>query len=179
MVCPHCIMVVRDQLVKMGFRPSQVNLGEVIFPEPLSAVQREKIARMLLPFGFKLMDDKRKQLIEKIKNTVIELVHRNNSLLKVNLSDYLTEKLPYSYTYLSNLFSEIENITIEKYFIAQKIERAKELLVYNELTLNQIADLLNYSGVAHLSAQFKKVTGLTPSHFKKIKENRRKPLDQL
>ena len=119
--------------------------------------------------------------IEEIKRVIIELIHHNqlNDNLKINLSDYLSEKLHYEYTYLSTLFSEIENTTIEQFYIAQKIERIKELLVYDELSLNKIADQMGYSSSAYLSAQFKKVTGLTPSHFKKVKEERRKPLDQV
>jgi AraC-like DNA-binding protein len=129
--------------------------------------------------GFELIDDKKSRIIEKIKNTIIQLVHHQDSGLKNNLSEVLSSELHHDYNYLSNLFSEIEGTTIEKYFIAQKIERVKELLVYDQLSLSEIAFQLNYSSVAYLSNQFKKVTGLTPSHFKQIKENKRKPLDQL
>lgn len=179
MVCNRCIMVVRDQLNKMGIEPVSVELGEVILKEKLTDTSRQAIKEILHPLGFELIDDKRIQLIEQIKNAIIELVHYRNNELKVNLSEYITRKLNHDYSYLSKLFSEISNTTIEKYFIAQKIERVKELLVYDELSLNQIADMLNYSSTAHLSAQFKSVTGLTPSHFKQMKGNRRKPLDQL
>ncbi|MCC8153439.1 MAG: AraC family transcriptional regulator, partial [Tannerellaceae bacterium] len=134
----------------------------------------------LTAVGFELLDDKRTQLIEKIKSIIIELVHHENSDLKINLSDYLTDKISsHTYHYLSNLFSETETITIEKYFIAQKIERVKELLAYDELTLNEIADQLNYSSTAHLSTQFKKITGLTPSQFKKRIHKNRTPLDSI
>ncbi|GAB1358490.1 hypothetical protein MASR1M31_02680 [Porphyromonadaceae bacterium] len=129
--------------------------------------------------GFELIDDRRTRIIEQVKNAVVELVHRDNAMLKVNLSDYVSDKIHQDYSSISHLFSEVENTTIEKYFIAQKIERVKELLVYDELTLNEIADLMNYSSAAHLSAQFKKITGLTPSHYKRIKENRRIPLDKI
>ena len=179
MVCNRCIMVVHDQLVKLGFEPFSVELGLVIFQEELLPRQKETIKKMLESFGFELIDDKRIRLIERIKSVIIELVHDKNNHLTMNLSDYIVDKVHHDYSYISNLFSEIEHTTIEKYFIAQKIERVKELLVYDELSLNEIADLLNYSSVAHLSAQFKKVTGLTPSYFRKIKENKRKPLDQV
>lgn len=179
MVCNRCIMVVRDQLLKLGIEPVSVTLGEVTLKDKLTDASREEIKNTLEPLGFELIDDKRIQLIEQIKNTIIELVHYKSNDLKINLSDYITEKLNHDYSYLSKLFSEINNTTIEKYFIGQKIERVKELLVYDELSLNEIADLLNYSSTAHLSAQFKSVTGFTPSSFKKMKGNRRKPLDQL
>ena len=179
MVCNRCIMVVGEQLTKLGINPVSVELGQVTLQERPGTDEKEKIREVLESLGFELIDDKRTRLVEQIKNAIIELIHKDNNLLKVNLSDYLTDKLHYEYSSLSNLFSELENTTIEHYFIAQKIERVKELLVYDELSLKEIADLLNYSSIAHLSAQFKKVTGLTPSHFKQIKENKRKPLDQV
>jgi AraC-like DNA-binding protein len=129
--------------------------------------------------GLELMDDKKAVLIEKIKNVIIELVHHSDELPKVNFSDYLSEKLHYDYTYLSNLFSEVQGITIEKFSIAHKIERVKELIIYNELSITEIAWKLNYSSVAHLSNQFKKVTGLSPSHFKKLKGERRIPVEEI
>ena len=141
--------------------------------------KKNRLVTELEAVGFYLIDDKKSRLIEQIKTLVIELVHYNSNNLKINLSDYISEKLHHDYNYISNLFSEVEGTTIEKYFITQKIERVKELLVYDELTLNEIADQLNYSSTAHLSAQFKKVTGFTPSYFKKIKENKRKPLDEV
>ncbi|KKX47548.1 AraC family transcriptional reguator [Sphingobacterium sp. IITKGP-BTPF85] len=131
------------------------------------------------PLGFEVIDDKKCRIIERIKNIIIELVHNRDSDIKTNLSDVLSNKLHHDYNYLSNLFSEVEGTTIEKYFIAQKIEKVKELLVYDELSLSEIAFRLNYSSVAYLSNQFKKVTGLTPSHFKQIKEDKRKPLDEV
>jgi AraC-like DNA-binding protein len=172
-------MVVRDQLGKMGIKPVSISLGEVVLNERLTDNKKKEVGEMLISFGFELIDDKRKQLIEKVKNTIIELVHQNNNSIRINLSDYISDITHHDYSYISNLFSEVENTTIEKYFIAQKIERVKELLVYDELSLSEIADLLNYSSPAHLSAQFKKVTGLTPSYFKQIKENKRKPLDKI
>jgi len=151
----------------------------VTLSHPLPDEQRKKLSNSLQCLGFSLIDNKRARMIEQIKTAIIELVHYNDNNLKVNLSDYLSDKMKHDYNYISNLFSEVEGTTIEKYFIAQKIEKVKELLVYDELTLNEIAYKLNYSSVAHLSAQFKKVTGLTPSHFRQVKINKRKPLDQV
>ncbi|MDU1892764.1 MAG: AraC family transcriptional regulator [Dysgonomonas sp.] len=179
MVCNRCIMVVQQQLIKLGIEPTEVKLGTVTFNKDLTPQNIIDIKKDLEPLGFELIDDKRIRIIEQIKNIIIELVHQNNNSLKTNLSDYITNKVHHDYSYISNLFSDFENTTIEQYFIAQKVERVKELLVYDELSLNEIADLLNYSSPAHLSSQFKKVTGLTPSHFKKIKEQKRKPLDKI
>lgn len=179
MVCNRCIMVVKSELEKLRISPVSIILGEVTLSGGLSPQQKDALSKKLEGLGFALIDDRRARLIEQIKNAIIELVHYNNNDLKVNLSDYISDKLHHDYNYISNLFSEIEDTTIEKYFIAQKIERVKELLVYDELTLNEIAFKLNYSSVAHLSSQFKKVTGLTPSHFKQIKTTKRKPLDEV
>lgn len=179
MVCNRCIMVVRSQLEQLGLQPVSVELGIAVLPDKVTDKVHHAVKEALEPFGFELIDDKKSQMIEQIKDTIIELVHYNDSDLKVNLSDYLTSKFNRDYSSLSKLFSEITNTTIEKYLIAQKIERAKELLVYGELSLNEIADKLNYSSAAYLSAQFKSLTGLTPSYFKKIKENKRKPLDEV
>jgi AraC-like DNA-binding protein len=179
MVCDRCKMVVKSELEKLGISPSNVELGEITLDKPLSDDQRYRIKNTLEPLGFELIDDKKSRLIEQIKTLIIELVHYNNNDLKINLSDYLSDKLHHDYNYISNLFSEIEGTTIEKYFIAQKIEKVKELLVYDELSLSEIAFRLNYSSAAHLSNQFKKVTGLTPSHFKEVKTNKRKPLDKV
>jgi YesN/AraC family two-component response regulator len=137
------------------------------------------VEKLLESLGFEIIDDKKSRIIEKIKNTIIDLVHHQDNDVKINLSDVLSDKLHHDYNYLSNLFSEVEGTTIEKYFIAQKVEKVKELLVYDELSLSEIANRLNYSSVAYLSNQFKKVTGLTPSHFKQIKEDKRKPLDKV
>ncbi len=179
MVCNRCIMVVKNQLEQLGLQPVSVELGIAILPDKITDEVYHAVKVSLEPFGFELIDDKKSQMIEQIKDAIIELVHYNDNDLKVNLSDYLTTKLNRDYSSLSKLFSEVTNTTIEKYLIAQKIERAKELLVYGELSLNEIADKLNYSSAAYLSAQFKSITGLTPSHFKKIKENKRKPLDEV
>lgn len=179
MVCDRCKMVVRSELEKLGITVLNVDLGEVTLSSPLSDLQKIQIQKTLAPIGFEIIEDKRSRLIEQIKTLIIELVHYNDNDLKINLSDYLSEKLHHDYNYISNLFSEIEGSTIEKYFIAQKIEKVKELLVYDELTLNEIAFRLNYSSTAHLSSQFKKITGLAPSHFKTIKTNKRNPLDKV
>lgn len=179
MVCNRCIMVVEDQLKRLGLQPLSVELGVAILQTQVTDEVYHSVKEALEPFGFELMDDKKSQVIEQIKDAIIELVHYKDSDLKVNLSDHLASKLNRDYSSLSKLFSEVTNTTIEKYLIAQKIERAKELLVYGELSLNEIADELNYSSAAYLSSQFKSVTGLTPSHFKKIKENKRKPLDEV
>lgn len=179
MVCNRCIMVVKSQLEQLGLHPLSVELGIVTLPDKITDEIYRNVKESLEPFGFELIDDKKSQTIEQIKDTIIELVHYNDNDSKVNLSDYLVSKLHRDYSSLSKLFSEVTNTTIEKYLIAQKIERAKELLVYGELSLNEIADKLNYSSAAYLSAQFKSVTGLTPSYFKKIKENKRKPLDEI
>ena len=179
MVCNRCIMVVNDIFRKLGVVTVSVTLGEVVLAEEPDGNKRNELKEALQSVGFELIDNKRMLLIERVKRVIIELVHQNNNDLKKNLSEYISDCLRHDYTYISNLFSEIENTTIEKYFIAQKIERVKELLVYGELNLNEITDMLNYSSAAHLSAQFKKITGLTPSHFKQIKENKRKPLDKV
>nr|WP_302829881.1 AraC family transcriptional regulator [uncultured Bacteroides sp.] len=179
MVCNRCIMVIKNQLEQLGLQPLSVELGIVVLSDKITDGVYQSVKEAIEPFGFKLIDDKKSQMIEQIKDTIIELVHYSDSDLKVNLSDYLVSKFNRDYSSLSKLFSEVTNTTIEKYLIAQKIERAKELLVYGELSLNEIADQLNYSSAAYLSAQFKSVTGLTPSYFKKIKENKRKPLDEV
>ena len=178
-VCPRCILVVRDILRQAGIEASSVVLGEAVLPAELTAERRKELDEALRAVGFELIDDRRKQTVERVKNTVIELVREKDAALRTNLSDYIADRLHQDYGAVSSLFSEIENTTIEQYFIAQKIERVKELLAYGELSLGEIADKLNYSSTAHLSAQFKKVTGLTPSHFRKIGENRRKPLDKV
>lgn len=179
MVCNRCIMMVQTQLDQMGMEVEHIKLGEVLLKKELTSQQKEQFEALLLPLGFHLIDDRKSKIIEQIKTQIVELVHYRNHALKVNLSDWLSSELNHEYNYLSALFSEVEGITIEKYFIAQKIEKIKELLVYDELTLSEIALQLNYSSVAYLSNQFKKVTGLTPSYFKKIRENKRKPLDEL
>lgn len=179
MVCDRCVMAVDELLHRHGLTPVSVKLGEVILNERLSLTEKEKLAADLETLGFELIDDKRTRLIEQVRSAIIELVHENNGFLGTNLSDHIATRVHHDYGYISNLFSEVEGITIEKYFIAQKIERVKELIVYDEMTLGEIADLMNYSSAAHLSAQFKKATGLTPSYYRQIKDKKRKPLDKV
>lgn len=179
MVCNRCIMVVQHEVDKLGLSALSIKLGEVIFEDSPTPEEKGRLEEALLGLGFQVIDDKKSRIIEKIKNTIIELVHHQDNDSKNNLSDVLSAKLHHDYNYLSNLFSEVESTTIEKYFIAQKIEKVKELLVYDELSLSEIAFQLNYSSVAYLSNQFKKITGLTPSHFKQIKGEKRKPLDEV
>ncbi|SFN20914.1 AraC-type DNA-binding protein [Algoriella xinjiangensis] len=179
MVCNRCIMVVQNELDKLRLDVKNIKLGEVTLDKELTDEQKKNFDAVLTSLGFELIDDKKSRIIEKIKNIIIELVHHQDNDTKNNLSDVLISKLHHDYNYLSNLFSEIEGTTIEKYFIAQKIEKVKELLVYDELSLSEIALRLNYSSVAYLSNQFKKVTGLTPSYFKQIREDKRKPLDKV
>jgi YesN/AraC family two-component response regulator len=179
MVCDRCIMVVQHELDKLGIATKNIKLGEVMLEKELTREERDKLEMSLVSLGFEVIDDKKSRIIEKIKNTIIDLVHHQDNDGKTNLSDVLSSELHHDYNYLSNLFSEVEGTTVEKYFIAQKIEKVKELLVYDELSLSEIAIRLNYSSVAYLSNQFKKVTGLSPSHFKQIKEDKRKPLDKV
>ena len=167
MVCPRCILVVRDILRQAGIEASSVVLGEAVLPAELTAERRKEL------------DEALRAVEHMTGKETIELVREKDAALRTNLSDYIADRLHQDYGAVSSLFSEIENTTIEQYFIAQKIERVKELLAYGELSLGEIADKLNYSSTAHLSAQFKKVTGLTPSHFRKIGENRRKSLDKV
>lgn len=179
MVCNRCILVIQNELDKLGVGVKSIKLGEVILEKELTSDEKESLDKILLDLGFEIIDDKKSRIIEKIKNLIINLVHYQDSETKVNLSELLSNELHHDYNYLSNLFSEVEGTTIEKYFIAQKIEKVKELLVYDELSLSEIAFRLHYSSVAYLSNQFKKVTGLTPSHFKKIRKDKRKPLDEV
>jgi AraC-like DNA-binding protein len=179
MVCIRCKMVVKEELSKLGLHFTLVELGEVETVEDLTQLQHDELKTGLLRSGLELMDDKKSMLIQKIKSVIIELVHYSEEPLQVRFSEYLSNKLNYDYTYLANIFSEVQGITIEKFIIAHKIERVKELLVYDQLNLSEIAYLMHYSSVSHLSAQFKKVTGLTPSHFKQIKHKRRNMLDEL
>lgn len=179
MVCNRCILVVQNEMDKLGIEVKNIKLGEVVLTKEIVGEERAKLENVLIPLGFEVIDDRKSRIIEKIKNTIINLVHHQDNDIKTNLSDVLSGELHHDYNYLSNLFSEIEGTTIEKYFIAQKIEKVKELLVYDELSLSEIAARLNYSSVAYLSNQFKKVTGLTPSHFKQIREEKRKPLDKV
>jgi len=165
-------MVVRSELEKLGIHCTTVELGEVEINDDVSPAKMEQLGIALKKSGLELMDDKKSILVEKIKTIIIELVHYTDDQIKINLSDYITERLNHNYAYLSNLFSEVKGTTIEKFYLAHKIEKVKELLVYDELNLTQIAFKLHYSSVAHLSSQFKKMTGLTPSHFKNLKGKR-------
>lgn len=179
MVCNRCILVVQNELEKLGLQVESVKLGEATVADTLSSEKSAQLEEILVSLGFQVIDDKKGRIIAEIKRIIIELVHYRDEGQKNNLSDVLSSELHHDYNYLSNLFSEVEGTTIEKYLIAQKVERVKELLVYDELSLSEIAFKLNYSSVAYLSNQFKKVTGLTPSQFKKIGEEKRTPLDQV
>jgi YesN/AraC family two-component response regulator len=179
MVSIRCKMVVKAELKKLGLHFTTVDLGVVEIMENITQEQREQIKTDLLKSGLELMDDKRAILIEKIQNVIVEMVHYEDELTKVNFSDYLSEKLNYDYTYLANLFSETKGITIEHFIILHKIERVKELIIYDELNLSEIAWRLHYSSVAHLSNQFKKITGLTPSYFKTLKHKKRSTLEDV
>jgi AraC-like DNA-binding protein len=178
-VCNRCILVVRQELEKSKMEACSVTLGEVDLLKEPTTKQLEQFRNALADLGFELLDNSKKQLIEKIKNTIINQVHHNVDESQHNFSKILSQQLHKDYSYLSTLFSEVEGITIEKYIIHQKIEKVKELLIYDELSLSEIAFQLGYSSVAHLSSQFKKVTGLTPSHFKPVGRNKRKPLDKI
>lgn len=179
MVSNRCKMVVKEELTKLGLHFIVVDLGEVEIMEDISLEQREQLKNALNKAGLELMDDKKAVLIEKIKNTIIEMVHYKDEMIKTNFSDYLSEKLNHDYTYMANLFSEVLGTSIEQFIISHKIERIKELIIYGELNITEIAWKMNYSSVAHLSNQFKKVTGLSPSHFKQMKDKRRSPIEEI
>ena len=178
MVSNRCKMVVKEIFNKLGLH-FIVDMGVVDIMEDITEEQRKQVNIELIQAGLELMNDKKALIIEKIKLIIIEMVHYNDDLPKTNFSDFLSEKLNYDYTYLANLFSEVQGTTIEKFIISHKIERVKELIVYDEFNLTEIAWKMHYSSVAHLSNQFKKVTGLTPSHFKKLKEKRRNPIEDI
>jgi AraC-like DNA-binding protein len=179
MVCIRCQMVVKTELEKLGLPYVDVKLGEADIIGNIQPEQLAQFEKALKKSGLLLMDSKKSILVEKIKNTIIELVHYQEEQIKVNLSDFLSEKLNHDYTYLANLFSEVKGITIEKFYLTHKIEKVKELIVYDELNLTEIAYKMHYSSVAHLSNQFKKFTGLTPSHFKNLKNKRRGTLEDM
>lgn len=179
MVCSRCRMVVVSELEKAGIPFFSVELGEIELKGEPAPSKLENLKTSLKNFGFEIIDDKKSRLIEKIKNEIVKLIHHSDEEIKINLSDHLADKLHLDYTHLSKLFSEIEGTTIEKYLIAQRIEKIKELLVYDELSLSEIADKLGYSSVAYLSSQFKKITGLTPTHFKALKEHKRKNIEEI
>lgn len=179
MVSNRCKMAVKEELRKLGLHFIVVDLGEVEIMEDISENQREQLKTVLLNIGLELMNDKKAMLIEKIINIVVEMIHHSDELPKVNYSDYISEKVKYDYTYLSNLFSEVKGITLQQFIISHKIERVKELLLYEELNLTEISYKLHYSSVAHLSNQFKKVTGLSPSQFRQLKEKTRSPIEEI
>ena len=179
MVSLRCKMVVREELRKMGLHWVAVDLGMVEIAENITEQQRGQLGKNLLQSGLELLDDKRSILIEKIKNVVVEMIHYSDELPKVNYSDYIGEKLNRDYTYLSNIFSEVKGITIQQFIIIHKIERVKELLLYDELSLTEIAHRLHYSSVAHLSNQFRKITGLSPSFYRQLKPKRGDNLENV
>ncbi len=179
MVSSRCKTVVKEELKKLGLHFIIVDLGEVEILEQISEEQRKQLKIELSHSGLELMEDKKSILIERIKNAIIEMVHHTEDLPSKRFSDYLSEKLSHDYTYMANLFSEVQGTTIEQFIIGHKIERIKELIIYGELNMTEIAWKMNYSSVAHLSNQFKKVTGLTPSHFKQMKDKRRSPIEEI
>ncbi|MCB2204630.1 AraC family transcriptional regulator [bacterium] len=179
MVSLRCKMVVKAELDKLGLHYGVVDLGEVNIRGNITAAQRDQLKIELAKSGLELMEDRKAMLIEKIKNVIIEMVHYREELPRIKNSEYISSKLDYDYTYLANMFSEATGTTIEHFIIAHKIERVKELLLYDELNLTEISYKLNYSSVAHLSTQFKRVTGLTPTFYKQLKHKRRRPLEDL
>lgn len=179
MVCNRCIMAVKNEFNKEGVEPAEIHLGEVELTHSLSKSQLEKISKGLNSLGFEILDDQRRKLIETIRNLLIKEIQKDEIEEHFSLSKFLQGKMNKEYSQLSRLFSEVEGITIEQFFILQKIEKVKEWLAYNELTLSEISWKLGYSSVAHLSTQFKKLTGMTPSEFKKLGAIHRKPLDSI
>lgn len=179
MVSQRCKLMVKEELKKLGMHFIVVDLGEVEIMENISDEQRTELKTALLSSGLELMDDKRAILIERIKNVIIEMIHHSDEIIKINFSDFLSEKLHHDYTYLANLFSEVQGTTIEQFIISHKVERIKELIIYDEMNISEIAWKMNYSSVAHLSNQFKKITGLSPSHFKQLKVKRRSPVEDV
>ena len=179
MVSLRCKMFVKEELKKLGLHYVIVDLGVVEVLEDITAEQREQLRANLLKSGLELLDDQKSVLVEKIKNVIIEMVHYSDELPKVNYSDYISEKLDYDYTYLANIFSEVKGITIQQFIIIHKIEKVKELLLYDELNITEISYKLHYSSAAHLSNQFKKITGLTPTFYKQLKNKRKQNLEDL
>ncbi|MDA0863986.1 MAG: AraC family transcriptional regulator [Bacteroidetes bacterium] len=179
MVSLRCKMMVKEELQKLGLHYVIVDLGAVEILEDISVEQRVQLKKNLIKSGLELLDDKKSVLIEKIKNIIIEMIHYSDELTKVNYSDYISEKLGYDYTYLANMFSEVKGITIQQFIIIHKIERVKEMLIYDELNLTEISYKLHYSSVAHLSNQFKKITGLTPTFYKQLKNKRKQNLEDI
>lgn len=179
MISNRCKLAVKEELQKLGLHFIVVDLGEIEIMEDMTPEQHEQLQLGLLSAGLELMDDKRAVLIERIINIITEMIHHSEELPKVNYSDYISEKLNYDYTYLSNLFSEVKGITIQQFIIVHKIEKVKELLLYGELNLTEISYKMHYSSVAHLSNQFKKITGITPSNYKQLRDKGRKSIEEL
>jgi AraC-like DNA-binding protein len=179
MVSNRCKILVKESLKDLGLHFIVVELGVVEIMETLTRPQLESLKAVLNESGLELMDDKRAMLIERIKTVIIEMVHHSDELPKSNFSDFISDKLDHDYTYLANLFSEVQGTTIEQFIIAHKVERIKELIIYDEMNITEIAYKMNYSSVAHLSSQFKKVTGLTPTHFKQLKDKKRNPIEDI
>jgi AraC-like DNA-binding protein len=179
MVSTRCKIVVKDELKKLGLHFIMVDLGEVEVMEDISADVKEQLKIALSDSGLELIEDKKGILIERIKAAIVDLVHYSEELPKTNFSDFLSAKLNHDYTYMANLFSEVQGTTIEQFIISHKVERIKELIIYGEMNITEIAYKMNYSSVAHLSNQFKKVTGLSPSHFKQTKDKRRSPIEEV
>ncbi len=179
MVSLRCKMIVKEELTKLGLHDVAVDLGMVEIFGEITQVQRSQLKKNLEQSGLEVLDDKRSILIEKIKNVIIEMIHYADELPEINYSDYISQKLGLNYTYMANIFSEVKGVTIQQYIIIHKIEKVKELILYDELNLTEIAYKLGYSSVAHLSNQFKKITGLTPSFFRQLKDKRRTPLEDM
>ena len=179
MVSLRCKMMVKNELKKLGLVYIAIDLGVVELFEDITTEKQEQLKKNLLKSGLELLDDKKSILIEKIKNVITEMIHYSDELPKENDSEYISKKLGYDYTYLANTFSEVKGITIQQFIIINKIEKVKELLLYNELNLTEISYKLHYSSVAHLSNQFKKVTGLSPSFYKQLKNKRKKNLENM
>jgi AraC-like DNA-binding protein len=179
MLSNRSIKEAKDELKKFGLHFIFHDLGEVEIMEDLSEEQRGQLKTALLDIGLELMDDRKAMLIEKIKNTIIEMVHHTEEQIKINFSEFLSEKLKYDYTYMANLFSEVQGTTIEHFIILHRVERIKEFIIYDELNITEIAWKMNYSSVSHLSNQFKKITGLSPSEFKQLKDKRRTAIEEV
>lgn len=179
MVSLRCKMMVKEELLKLGLPYVIIELGMVEMLQDITEEQRTQLGINLLKSGLELLNDKRAILIDRTKNVIIEMIHYSDELPTINYSDYISQKLDHDYTYLSNIFSEVKGITIQQFIIIHKIERVKELLLYDELNLTEISYKLNYSSVAHLSNQFKKVTGLSPTYFKKLKQKRHSMLENM
>ena len=179
MVSIRCKLIVKDALERLGIHCHSVNLGEAVIEGDLSELQHDKLKYDLKRWGLELMDDKKAILIERIKGTIIETIHYTDESLRINWSDHLSERLQYNYTYLANVFSASTGTSIQHFIITHKIERAKEMIIYDDLTLTEIAYRLHYSSVAHLSSQFKKISGLTPTHFKHLKRRRLVELETI